>query len=223
VTRLASICTAALAAGLMAMGAAAQTEDRAIGPLSLLFPHWQAYLDLPADDRSHFTLAYVIGSNRGVAVEDVRIWYETPDGETELQLAPDGQVLNPPGLETLLAAPTARVNQPGGGMTVSMTFQALLGSGTEIDRIDTLLALEQANQAMRVTGGVAALFAPSFKTLVFVFDGAAPQAWAVRSDGSRTPLLVQEDRAIYRPNDRDLRDVQRLVFASPPLRVMLDP
>ena len=222
-TRLATIGMAVLAAGLVVASAASQSVEREIGPLTRLFPHWQTYLDLPAGDRSHFTLAYVIGSNRGIAVENVRIWYQSGAEAIELDLAPDGQVLNPPDSATLQAAPMTWVNQPQGGMSVSMSFQAQLGSATEIDRLDTLLALEQANQAMRLTGGVAALFAPAFKTLVFVFDGTAPDAWAVRSDGRRTPLLVQEDRAIYRPNDRDLRDVERLVFARAPVRVLLDP
>tara|TARA_R110002051_G_scaffold324773_1_gene423542 strand:+ start:22372 stop:23043 length:672 start_codon:yes stop_codon:yes gene_type:complete len=222
VNRLATLCLAAFAAGVMAVGAGAQSGEREVGPLPRLFPHWQDYLDLPADDRSHFTLAYVIGSNRGVTAEDIRLWYVDATGETVLELAPDGQVLNPPDAETLQAAPMLWVNQPQGGMSVSMSFQASLGSGSEIDRLDTLLALEQANQAMRRTGGVASLFAPAFKTLIFVFDGTAPDAWAIRTDGSRTPLVVQEDRATYRPNDRDMRDVERLVFGRAPMRILLD-
>lgn len=221
-TQLIKLLLAVLAASLVTFGVAAQPVEREIGPLSRLFPHWQDYLDLPADDRSHFTLAYVIGSNRGVAAEDIRLWYLDTSGEVELELAPDGQVLNPPDAHTLQAAPTIWVNQPQGGMSVSMSFQAKLENGTEPNRTDTLLALEQANRAMRLTGGVAALFAPAFKTLIFVFDGTAPEAWAVRSDGSRTPLIVQEDRAIYRPNDRNMRDVERLEFGRPPLRVLLD-
>ena len=220
--RLAAIGLAVLTAGALAASAGAQSADREIAPLPRLFPHWQDYLDLPPDDRSHFTLAYTIGSVRDIALEDIRIWYVTGAGETELELAPDGLVLNPPDAETLQAAPTAWGNQPQGGMSVSMSFQASLGSNTEIDRLDTLLALEQANHAMRVTGGVAALFAPAFKSLIFVFDGTAPDAWAVSSDGQRTPLLVQEDRATYRPNDRDMRDVERLVFGRPPVRILLE-
>jgi hypothetical protein len=221
--RLATLFMTVLAAGLMTVGAAAQPVEREIAPLPRLFPHWQEYLDLAEADRSHFTLAYVVGSNRGVAIETVRIWYGNTPGETELELAADGQILNPPDAETLQAAPMAWVNQSEGGMSISMVFQARLESAAEIDRLDTLLALEQANQAMRRIGGVAALFAPAFKTLVFVFDGPAPEAWAIRSDGSRTPLLVQEDRAIYRPNDRDLRNVERLEFSRPALRVLLEP
>ncbi len=220
--RLASLALAALIAGVITFGAVAQPVEREAGPLPRLFPHWQSYLDLPEADRSHFTLAYAIGSSRGVAPEEIRIWYQGEGGETELALDSGGQVLNPPDAMTLQAAPMAWVNQPQGGMSVSMSFQAQLGAGNEIDRLDTLLALEQANQAMRVVGGVAALFAPAFKTLVFVFEGTAPEAWAVHRDGSRTPLLVQEDRATYRPNDRNVRDVERLEFARPPVRVLLE-
>tara|TARA_R110000744_G_scaffold1843_11_gene7132 strand:- start:17095 stop:17766 length:672 start_codon:yes stop_codon:yes gene_type:complete len=213
---------ALLMAALLVSSAAGQSEAREVGPLARLFPHWQEYLSLPATDRSHFTLAYVIGSSRSVPAEEIRIWYENGAGESELVLDAGGQVLNPPDLSVLAAEPIAWVNQPQGGMSVSLSFQASLELGEEIARLDTLLALEQANQAMRSVGGVAALFAPSFKTLVFLFDGAAPAAWAVHADGSRTPLIVQESQAVYRPNDRNLRDVDHLVFGRAPVRVLLD-
>lgn len=219
--RLASLAFAILASVCLSAGASTQAVEREVAPLVRLFPHWQDYLDLPAADRSHFTLAYTIGSTEGVAIEDIRVWYTLGAAEIDLDLAADGLVLNPPGLDTLAASPVAWVNQPAGGMSVSMSFQARL-DGQEIDRLDTLLALEQANQAMRQVGGVAALFAPSFKSLVFVFEGSAPDAWAVHADGRRTPLIVQEDRALYRPTDRDLRDVERLEFGRSPSRVLLE-
>ena len=220
--RVTEIGAALLIAALLVSGAIGQSAAREVGPLARLFPHWQAYLDLPATDRSHFTLAYVIGSTRNVPAEDIRIWYEIDAAETELVLDAGGQVLNPPDLTVLAAEPMAWVNQPQGGMSVSLSFQASLQPGDEIARLDTLLALEQANRAMRSVGGVAALFAPAFKTLVFVFDGTAPEAWAVHADGSRTPLIVQESQAIYQPNDRNLRDVDHLVFGRAPARILLD-
>ncbi|WP_417488801.1 hypothetical protein [Maricaulis sp.] len=221
-TRPTQMGAALLMAALLVSSAAGQSVAREVGPLARLFPHWQEYLDLPANDRSHFTLAYAIGSTGSVPAEEIRIWYENDAGETELVLDPGGQVLNPPDLSVLDADPVAWVNQPQGGMSVSLSFQASLELGEEINRLDTLLALEQANQAMRRVGGVAALFAPSFKTLVFIFDGAAPEAWAVHADGRRTALIVQESQAIYRPNDRDLRDVEYLVFGHAPARVLLE-
>lgn len=220
--RLTEMGAALVIAALLVSGALGQSEAREVGPLARLFPHWQEYLDLPATDRSHFTLAYVIGSARGVPAENIRIWYDTGAGEAELVLDSGGQVLNPPDLSILAAGPVAWVNQPQGGMSVSLSFQAKLELEHEISRLDTLLALEQANRAMRTVGGVAALFAPSFKTLIFVFEGSAPDAWAMHADGSRTPLIVQESQVIYRPNDRDLRDVDHLVFGRPPTRVLID-
>ncbi|SDM12033.1 hypothetical protein [Maricaulis salignorans] len=217
-----AIAAAFVTAAALVSSAAGQADARQVGPLVRLFPHWQDYLDLPADERSHFTLAYVIASTRGVPAEDINIWYESGGNETGLALDSTGQVLNPPDLDTLASDPVAWINQPQGGMSVSLSFQANLEMESEIARLDTLLALEQANRAMRSVGGVASLFAPSFKTLIFVFEGPAPDAWAVTADGRRTPLIVQESQAIYRPNDRDLREVDHLVFGRPPARILIE-
>ncbi|WP_417494542.1 hypothetical protein [Maricaulis sp.] len=216
------ILAAVMTAGLMASGASAQTEPREIGPLMTLFPHWQDYLDLPAEDRSRFTLGYQISSSQGVPAEEIQVSYSAGDIRGTLELDAHGRVLNPPDTALIEAAPIAAVNQPPGSMAGRMTFEARFDDMMRISPHDAVGALDQANRAMRRVGGVAALFAPAFKTVIFVFDGPAPEAWAVRADMERTPLTVQENRVIYRPNDRDMRNVSEIVLGRAPAFILID-
>lgn len=216
------ILAAFLTIGLLAGGAASQGEMREIGPLMRLFPHWQTYLDLPPEDRSRFTLAYHISSSQGVPAEEIQIRYAAGEISGALELDPHGRVLNPPDPALMAAAPVATINQPAGSMAARMAFEARFDDVTRIDPHDAVGALDQANQAMRRVGGVAALFAPSFKTLIFVFDGPAPEAWAMRDGLEAAALTVQEDRVIYRPNDRDMRDVSEIVLGRAPAFILLD-
>ncbi len=221
-TMMRSLLAAILSAGLLASGAASQGELREIGPLMRLFPHWQAYLDLPAEDRSRFTLAYHISSSQGVPAEEIRIRYTAGDISGTLELDPHGRVLNPPDAALIEAEPVAAINQPAGSMAARMAFEARFDDVMRVDPHDAVAALDQANQAMRRVGGVAALFAPSFKTVIFVFDGPAPEAWAIQDGQERTALTVQEDRVIYRPNDRDMRNVSEVVLGRAPAFILID-
>ena len=196
--------------------------ERIAAPLPRLFPHWDRYLEMDAANRSHFTLAYEIRSDRGVPPEDIRLWYDLDGTVTTIALAPSGRVESPPSLAAIEAAPTVWVNQPEGGMSLSMQFELSLPADTRYERNDLLTGLAQANRAVRDAAGVAALFAPNMKTLEFRFEGPAPEAWAVDEDGERTALLVQEDRAFFRPRDRENRNVAYLEFGRAPQRVLMD-
>ncbi|WP_300540951.1 hypothetical protein [Maricaulis sp.] len=215
---------ALLAAAFLASAGSATAEDveREAGPLPRLFPHRETYLDLPPDERSRFRLDYVVASQQGVPPEDIRIWYEHEGERIELALTGTGRITNPPDAGALAAEPTVWVNQPGGSMALTMLFAYAGEPATRYERGDLLGGLSQANRAMRRAAGVAALFAPNFKTVIFEFDGPAPEAWAVDEDGSRTALTVQEDRALFRPRDRENRSVSHVEFGREPVRVLFD-
>lgn len=212
------------AAGAVADDTAGDAE-RIAGPLPRFFPRLDSYLELPEDRRSHFRLAYVIGADGSVAPEDIRMWY-AHDGETRsFGIDAMGRITHLPGAEALAAEPDVWINQPADGDTrFSLTMQFEYGRplADHYAREDLARGVEQANRAIRQAAGVAALFAPNMKTVVFVFDGAAPEAWAVDADGERTPLTVQENRAFFRPGDRSSRSVEHLEFGRPPQRVLLD-
>lgn len=198
-----------------------QFEGRIAAPLPRLFPRWDEYLALDPETRSHFTLAYVVGS-RSASPDEIRMWYEL-DGETvDLEVGPDGLIGNPPDAQAMQDAPDVWVNQPEGGMSMTLQFAYAPAPQASLDSHDLAMGLEQANRAVRRAAGVAALFAPNFKSVVFRFDGPVPDAVAVLDDGSTRPLLVQEDQASFRPGDRENRRVVRVEFGQAPSRILFD-
>lgn len=201
----------------------ASDVERVAGPLPRFFPHLESYLDIPDAERSHFRMAYVVSSADGIPPEDIRMWYEH-DGETrQFALDATGRITRLPGLPALDAEPDVWINQPaGGGFSLSMQFEYSGPGATEFSRDALAMSVEQANRAIRSAAGVAALFAPRMESVVFVFDGAAPEAWAVDQNGERSPLTVQENRAFFRPADRRSRSVERIEFGREPVRILLD-
>ncbi|ABI66789.1 MULTISPECIES: hypothetical protein [Maricaulis] len=212
-----------LVAGLVAAGAHAQSVEREAGPLPRFFPHRSTYLDLDPDQRSHFQLAYLVSSQSGVPADEIRMWFNQDDGEViSFDIDATGRITRLPDLDELSAEPTVWINQERGGMSLNLQFEATLPGGPDFAASDLQLALGQANHAIRQAAGVAALFAPNFKTLVFEFDGPAPTAIAIHDDGTTSALTAQENRVMLRPRDRAMRNLVRIELGSMPTRVLLD-
>lgn len=180
--------TALLATALLAVGPAAARDDdgagevaRIAGPLPRFFPHLDSYLDLPADARSHFRLAYVVRSQTGIPPDEIRMWYDHGGQTRDFELDPLGRITRLPDADALDAEPDVWINQPpSGGFSLSMQFEYGGSPARTYRRSELATGLEQANRAIRQAAGVASLFAPNMKTVVFVFDGAAPEAWGHR-------------------------------------------
>ena len=210
---------------LLLTGASAlaqEAEGRVAGPVSMLFPHRTAYLELAPEDRSHFRLDYVVRSSAGVPAEDIGLWYLQDDTRTQLELLPNGQVSNPPDAGILAADPDVWTDQPGQTMSMSLMFAYAGPDWQTPDRADLVTGLEQANRAVRRAAGGAALFAPDCKTVTFVFDGPVPQAWAIDDDGTRQALTGEDNRLDFRPRDRSNRSIVRLEFEAEPQRALFN-
>jgi hypothetical protein len=217
------LCLAAIALTLSAaVPAQAQENEREAGPMSRLLPHLDSYLEIPAEERSHFRIDYVVGSRNGAAPDEIGLWYFVDDQRTDLALDSRYRITNLPAADIYAENPSVWVNQPPGSMSMNLIFAYDGPVGLSFDQDDLRLGLGQANQAMRQAAGVASLFAPRLDVLVFVFDGPVPEAVAVHEDGRRTALTVQENRATYRPQDRNHRNVVRLEFGEAPVRVLFD-
>jgi len=201
----------------------AQEEDRIAGSLGRFFPHWDEYLSTREEERTAFSPAYIVNSNGDASPDAIEMWYQSANTRVEFDIREDGRIMNPPSQEELEQSPEVWVNQPAGTMSMTVRFEPLLAMSSAYDVVDFELSMQQVNQAMRQTGGVAALFSPEFKTVSFIFDGIVPEAWAIHEDGSRTPLLVQENLAVYRSRHRSMRHVVRLEFGHAPQSMVLVP
>jgi hypothetical protein len=213
-----------LLAGLLAFTAQsyAQDEERIAGPLPRFFPKWADYVAIPESERNRFTLSYIIGSEREIEPTTIRMWYHFADETIMLQIRDDGRIMNPPNINALNASPDVWINQPAGGMSLSMQFE-YGGPTTARYRTEDLdQGMDQASQAARRAAGMASFLAPRFKTAIFVFDETSVQAWTITAENTRTALEVTNGRLEFRPGDRNMRNVVEIEFSQPPRRVILD-
>jgi hypothetical protein len=193
-------------------------EARAV-PLDRVFPFWTDYHALPEDERSAFTLDYVIGLSGG---GEARFWVETEEGFEVLVRDGDGAA-TPPAPEAFEAGRRLFTDAPESGASVSMRL-SLAGEPRAVYTMQELeMALAQAANAMRGMMGVRALLMPRLDTVRFDFDGPAPDAVLVFEDGRETPVeTVYGEVITIRPRDRALRDAREVRFGSAPAQAVLE-
>lgn len=215
-----------IAAALTALLLSVQpADDAAPGPLArsvaleTAFPFWTDYLALPDDQRSAFTLDYVITVRSGAPA---RFWFERDDGFQPVSFEPGGAV-QPPEPAAFQAGRRLFTDAPEGGASVSMRL-SLPGPPRQTYALAELkLALGQAGAAMRDLMGLRALFMPRLDTVRFSFDGPAPEAVIVFADGREAPIeSVYGDVVTVRPQSRALREAVEIRFAAPPVIAVLE-
>jgi len=183
-----------------------------------VFPHWQDFQAIAAEERDAFTLLYKFSGPT-----EWRLWLEEADGA--LTYLGDGPVarIDPPALAHFERNAQLKVNAPEGGMSVSMLMAPTTDLSTQYVVTDLTSALSQAGRAMRHVAGAAALFAPRIDTVLFVFEGPAPTAIATMGDGSQVELPVEGHLVRFPSRDRRFRQAVRLEFGHAPIDVQLTP
>ena len=187
--------------------------------LDRAFPFWSDYLDLPADERSAFTLDYVVKVRSG---EGAAFWVETAEGYLPLVRDAAGAAVPPRGADF---DPARRLytDAPEGGVAISMRLAVSGPPRSEYDMAELEAALAQAGGAVRRLMGLRSPFMPRLDTLSFRFDGPAPEAALVFEDGGAAPVqTVYGEEITIQPGDRALRGVAAVRFARPPQIVVLE-
>ena len=216
---------ALLAALALVVQDAAPAETAAPPPqarsvaLERVFPFWTEYHALPEDQRSAFTLDYVIALRGG---GPARFWVETPGGFVVLDRDEDGGATPPP---PSAFEPGARLftDAPEGGAAVSMRLSLSGEPSTRYEMAELRAALGQAGAAMRGLMGLRALVMPRLDTIRFSFDGPAPDAVIVFEDGREAPVETVYGPVItIRPQERALRRAAAVRFAAPPEAAVLE-
>lgn len=185
--------------------------------LERVFPFWTDYLDMAADERSAFTLDYVITERGGTA----GFWVETADGFQRLERDADGAA-TPPDAAAFDSGARLFTDAPEGGASVSMRLSLSVEPSTEyaVETLETALA--QAANAMRNLMGLRAIIMPRLDTIRFSFDGPAPSAMIVYADGEERAIeTVYGDVVSVRPRDRVMRQAVAIRFGTPPRAAVL--
>lgn len=211
-----------IAAVLAALALAAQDApgpDARSVALERVFPFWTDYHALPADERSAFTLDYVIRLRGG---GEAQFWVETEDGFETLARDSAGAV-TPPSPNSFEAGRRLFTDAPEGGASVAMRL-SLAGEPRETYTVGELEAsIAQAGNAMRSLMGLRAMFMPRLDAVRFGFEGTAPDAVIVYEDGREAPVeTVYGDVITIRPQDRALRGAREIRFSAAPREAVLE-
>lgn len=208
---------AALLAALALAGAALPVPEARTIAAERVFAFWADYNALPEDERDAFTLRYELRAQPGPDGQARRFWTGM-EGEDwrALEPGPDGAV-TPPAPDRLAAGLLLATDAPQGGVAVNVQF-VLTGAPAQAYELARLqAALAQTRTAMRRALGLRALIAPRPRRIDFVFDGPAPDAFAVFPDGREEELTGVFEHVIQLdPGARELRGAQTIRFGRPP-------
>jgi len=213
---------AALLAALALAGAEAPGPEARTVPAERIFSFWQDYHALPQDERSAFTLRYVLEADPDADGRERRFWTRL-EGEDwrALERGPDGAVA-PPDPERLSAGLQLATDAPRGAVGVHVGFILTSAPSETYDLAQLQAALAQTRAAMRRTLGLRALIAPRPRRIDFEFEGPAPDAHAVFPDGRELELTsVFENVIQLDPGARDLRGAQTIRFGRAPLNATI--
>ncbi len=171
------ILAAAIAASLMATGAAGAEKSKAI-PSPSLFPYLDTYLDLPANTRDRYHLSYVVGT-QGARTSDVHMTLNRPSGNVPLTIAADGEILPQPTLADLKAKTPVTIQAPDGSrFGISLRVAATIDLAKTYDTAPLKASIEQARAGAKKAAGLLAMAVPDFQTACFagVMSGTATLA-----------------------------------------------
>ncbi len=225
----------ALLAGLALLAAPAAAQPAVPDPAAMpeavdlravrardVFPYWRDYAALDPSERDAFALRYrVIGPDGEPGGVD--LWTRGEDGGLE-RLAEDAEgFVTPPAPEVLEADGHLWTGAPPGSAEVTMMIVPAIAPSEAMDAAALVSALAQASNAVRRRAGVMALFTPDFRTVVMRFDGPAPDGWAVMADGSRRPLVAEQDTLRFTPRHRRHRGAVRIELEARPRTMALMP
>lgn len=213
------LITAAAAAPLALVPGAALADDQRVA-LSKAFPMLEAYLGVPAGERSRFYLAYRATRDKR-PVADAKAAIVGPGGAA-VPLAFDRAGFLTSRLPSL--AELKGANQfviAGQPFKLAIEARCAIAPSTRIDAGELAAALTQANAAIAKAAGPAAMLIPKMTSTYFP-DAAGGRA--VLADGRESPLPVVSVPSVgpiayFEP--AKTAGAKAVVFAKAPSRVLL--
>ena len=160
------------------------------------FSYLEAYLKLPAAERSRFKTTYTF--HIGAQPLTAPVWLVEGDKRTQLPLAADGQVLRLPTLAQLQTAKLQIGVPDGTKLACTIGIEPLLRPAAEIDARELTAALAQAAVGVKKAAGILAMAMPKLTQIAFpgVISGEV-----VMADGKRAPLPLVKGIPSFNPTD----------------------
>ena len=177
-----------------------------------VFPYLDAYLKLPAAERSRFRLTYLF--TRDGKPLAAPVWLLEGATKTAIPLRADGAAAR---LPTLAQLDTAKVQidvDAGTKLGVHMIMEAVTAPAADLDARDLAAAYAQCTTGIKKSLGILAMAMPKLQGLVFP---GVPSGEAELADGRRVALPVVKGVVTFMPSAMPAAKV--LHFPRAPTRV----
>ena len=207
----------------VAGGAAAQDKAKAAKPppVGKVFRFLDAYLGIPAAERSRFTLAYYLRQpGDRPPPPGVRVWVVQGSQRTELPVAASGRLAHPTLAMLTNKAATVKVDRPNPdlNLNLSMELEATARPAAQLNAADLVAAVDQANRGIKRAAGVIGFAVPRMAGVKLEGAGSGE---VVLADGRRAPLPVVGGSPAFMP--ASFPTARTLVLARAPGRLLIGP
>ncbi len=200
-------------AGLLALAVAtpAGAEERRV-PVKKVFPYLDAYLRIPAGQRSRFVPVYVFAKTRPTG-----LWVVEGAARMPLPIGADGRVLRLPTGEQMERGEVLVSGADKARYSVRLEMHPLIAPAAEMDAASLAAAVAQAGAAVKAFAGPLSFAAPKFSGVLF--QGGA-QGEVIYADGRRATLPL--DKGVARFNPADHPGARVVHFTKAPASLIID-
>ena len=211
-----------VSASLVSTAPAQPGPDARSVPLDAVFPFWTEFQSLEPTERDLIALTYRLGLPPHPDGGTYGLWLQRDSRTFEPIEANALDLISPPDDAAFQDDLQIISDAPAGQASISFEVELNLELAESYD-IETLqAAIDQAQAAVRRLAGWRAAIMPRIDTVMFIFDGAAPDAELIGSDRDNRSLEeVVFDRVYLEPGQRRIRNYDRVEFGEKPVRVVL--
>jgi hypothetical protein len=194
----------------LACAAPAWAADKVADPKKV-FSYLDAYLKLPAAERSRFKINYYL--HIGPQPLTAPVWLVEGAKRTPVPLRADGRVERLPTLAQLDGAKVQFGVEEGTKLGCTVGIETMAAPATEMDAREVAAALSQAAVGVKKAAGIMAMAMPKLSQVSFP---GAPSGEVVMADGKRVPLPLLKGVPSFNPSD--FPSAKTLRFPKAPLK-----
>lgn len=195
-------------------------------PAERLLPFWRTYVAQTHDGEPAFRPAYRLDPPPAPDEAVSGFWLEGPDGTLlPLEVDTEGYLIIPQaaraaGFVTRASRMLHDAQRPL--PAIRLEIVAELPPARHYPISDLAAITHAVDHFQRDAMGLAALMAPRFDTLVWHFDGPAPDGWLTSRNGQRQPIEAYDNTLSLRMTGRIGRQGGQVELEALPLRLTIE-
>jgi hypothetical protein len=209
------VASALISLALVATPLAARADAGKVAPATKVFSFLEAFLKVPAAERSRIKLTYALRREGKPAIGVKATLIEANGARTPLPIDAEGRFERTPTLAQLQAKAQISFDVPADTKLGStMLLDPMLKPAAEYDARELIATVEDSNRAIRKAAGPMALMAPQMDGLKFL---TVESGVAIFPNGSSKPLPVVGGGVVFEPGQ--FKGASRVRLAKTPSAV----